>query len=319
MSIVPDAAMAKSPMRGRVDVHDPVYRDRVSAVLKQHYFTHVEEGYLDTDLGRNMLADHVARRYEQVIQSIVPWLEQKYDLSGRSMIEIGSGTGSSTLALAQVAQSVTCFEIHAGAIAVARERLQFWGMENARINEALFDTECEFVRAGGTADAIVFYAVLEHMTLQECLDALRLAWSVLRPGGILLVAETPNRLSVMDEHTSRLPFFTQLPRELQVLYAPRSPRRDFRWAIAAAARESTEAALMMMTRWGVGVSFHEFELAIGDEIHQAITLDGYEPEITNIFPVTDVDTTLVYQFKSVGVSAHRAFTRRMMYFVAEKR
>jgi S-adenosylmethionine-dependent methyltransferase len=305
-------------MKPRIDAHDPVYRARLTDVLREHYFNPVADGYLETEEGRNELNDHLSHRYEQAVDHVVPWLQRAGELDTRSIIEVGSGTGSSTLALAQVAREVNCFEIHQGSIAVALERLKFWGVSNVRVNATLFDRECEFVRLGAAADVIVFYAVLEHMTAQECLDALTLAWELLPAGGLLVVAETPNRLSMVDEHTSWLPFFAQLPRPIQVRYAERSPREHFRWAIANAAQSGSAAAELMMTRWGNGISFHEFELAIGPGIHDAIVLDGYEREIKKLVPVSSIDLHLQSLFDEFGVKAHRAFTRRTMYLVARK-
>ena len=200
-----------------INISDPAYYARLSDSLKEHYFLNVAEGYLDGPEGQVTLTDHIHRRYEIASGYVVPWLQQKFDLSRMSLIEVGSGTGSATLALAPVAKSVECYEIDPGSVAVAQERLKFWDIENVHFNATLFDERCELVQADGKADAIVFYAVLEHMTHEECLNVLRLSWRVLRPGGILVVAETPNRFSMMDEHTSWLPFFSQLPRAIQVL------------------------------------------------------------------------------------------------------
>ena len=73
-----------------------------------------------------------------------------------------------------------------------------------------------------------------------------------------------------------------------------------------------------MTRWGSGISFHEFELAIGEDVHRHIVLDGYEREITALLPVTPVDTTLQKIFDQFKIHAHLAFTRRSLYLVLKK-
>jgi hypothetical protein len=122
---------------------------------------------------------------------------------------------------------------------------------------------------------------------------------------MLAIAETPNRLSPLDEHTSYLPFFSQLPRGLQIKYAARSPRDDFKGAISSAT--SPAAAMETMTRWGSGISFHEFEIAIGPEIHNSVVLDGYEEEVAAIMPVTSMDSMIQMMFDQTGVVANRAY------------
>ncbi len=307
-----------SPMeRPSVDVANPVFRSRLTGALKEHYFAgRVAADYLDTDAGITNLEDHIGRRYELAARYVVPWLQRSGDLSRSVVIEVGSGTGSCTLALAQSARHVECYEIHPGSVRVAQERLRFWGIDNVSVHARAFDEAR--VGLGPLVDAVVLYAALEHMTHDECLTVLRLGWQVLRPGGRLVIAETPNRFSMIDEHTSWLPFFSQLPRQIQVLYASRSPREEFRWAMDRAAESGSESAIEAMTRWGSGISFHEFELALGDDIHEKIVLDGYEPEITSIFQVTPIDLTLQSIFERFDVRAHRAFTRRHLYLVAVK-
>jgi ubiquinone/menaquinone biosynthesis C-methylase UbiE len=215
---------------------------------------------------------------------------------GMKMVEIGSGTGSSTLAFAHAVGSTECYELDNHSTAVALERLAFWGIENVYFNSVLFsvlfDEECPFVQSGSQADGVILFATLEHMAHEEALRVLSLSWRIVRPGGIIIVADTPNRFSIIDQHTSWLPFFAQLPRAIQVLYSAKSPREQFRRAIADASKLSQTQALNAMVRWGSGISFHEFELAIGDGVHEYIVLDGYEPEIARLIPISEIDTTL---------------------------
>jgi S-adenosylmethionine-dependent methyltransferase len=65
-----------------------------------------------------------------------------------------------------------------------------------------------------TADAVLLYAVLEHQHPLERLETLTRCWDLLRPGGVLIVVETPNRIVYFDPHTSLLPFFAMLPPEV---------------------------------------------------------------------------------------------------------
>jgi S-adenosylmethionine-dependent methyltransferase len=108
-------------------------------------------------------------------------------------------------------------------------------------------------------DIAVFHASLEHMTLQERIVSLRAVWGKIIKGGILVIAETPNRLWHIDSHTSLLPFFHWLPDDLAFEYAKFSPRKGF-----GDVYFNREEQMDHFLRRGRGVSFHEFEIAFGD-------------------------------------------------------
>ena len=71
--------------------------------------------------------------------------------------------------------------------------------------------------------------------------------------------ETPNRLWFYDSHTAYLPFFHWLPSEIAIRYCAKCPRP----AIAALHEDTSASGILRLQRWGRGISFHEFELAIG--------------------------------------------------------
>src|SRR5439155_7437846 len=105
----------------------------------------------------------------------------------------------------------------------------------------------------------VYFASLEHMTHHERPQTLRSAWAMLKPGTLLCVADTPNRLWYYDDHTALTNFFHWLPDEIAMEYAARVPRPDFNRAFLPPEPPSAEK----LARWGRGVSYHDFELAIG--------------------------------------------------------
>ena len=81
--------------------------------------------------------------------------------------------------------------------------------------------------AGRTFDIVIFFAALEHMTLDERLTAMKDTWSLLRPGGIWMVVEAPNRLWFWDGHTSMDNFYNWLPDEVASRWAHRGARKAF--------------------------------------------------------------------------------------------
>ena len=75
-----------------------------------------------------------------------------------------------------------------------------------------------------------------------------------------------------------------LPDELALMLYEHSRRPDFLNAIAAAMREGPEAAAAALTRWGRGVSFHEFELVF-DDLSDYVAASNYEPALFAERPV----------------------------------
>ena len=66
------------------------------------------------------------------------------------------------------------------------------------------------------------------MVHEERLQAIADTWTMLRPGDLWCVIETPNRLWHTDTHTALLPFYHWLPDDLAFKYARFSQRTNFR-------------------------------------------------------------------------------------------
>jgi ubiquinone/menaquinone biosynthesis C-methylase UbiE len=257
--LVRDAAQPKVPkhLSGRFRTPDSAGMADLHRVLTESYFGQMPEGYLQTHLGRDDLHDHLSGRLDAARKSIVPWLDDARRLDGATILEIGCGTGSSTLALAEQGAAVTGVDIDEGSLAAATERCRCYGVDAEFL--AANGRDVEGILQGQHFDLIVFYASLEHMTVSERLAALRGAWERLQPGDCLVVADTPNRLWPADDHSSQLPFFNWLPDELALQFAQASPRELFRHTLETAKPHDAIA----LARFGRGVSYHEFEIALG--------------------------------------------------------
>jgi hypothetical protein len=156
------------------------------------------------------------------------------------------------------------------------------------------------------------------MTLDEAIAVLTLSWNVIKPGGVIIVADTPNRFSPVDNHTSHLPLFSQLPPEVRIRYAERSPRSMFREAIAEAGARGPEQAMERLVRLGNGISFHEFELALGEKVHDSIILTGHEQPMVKLHGVGPREKFVVSLFEDLKLKVSPAFTRLNMNFVMQK-
>ena len=207
-------------------------------------------------------------RYERTVQNklhlrldsdrrlVVPWLDAARPVAGRRILEVGSGTACSTVALAEQGAEVVGIDPDPYVLPIARERARAYGI-TAEFH-CLNATDMLPTFGTGRFDAIIFFAALEHMTIGERLAGLRDAWAMLPVSGHLVIVETPNRLWWYDGHTSLLPGYHWLPNELAFRYARFSTRENFREHWTEYDAENKQAFM----RTGRGVSFHEFDLAI---------------------------------------------------------
>lgn len=231
---------------------------RIRGSLDRHFY----QGWRSAaNYSARGFAAHVQNQLHGRIESdrwrIVPWLDAARPLEGSRVLEIGCGTGSSTVSLAEQGARVTGIDVCDRSLAVARDRCSAYGVEaefsslNANAVKSL-DREFDFV---------IFFAALEHLTVAERLVSLRDSWAMLPAGGLLVIVETPNRLWYYDGHTAMLPFYHWLPDDLAFAYSRHSGRENFRELYRG---EPSPEGMEHFLRQGRGVSFHEFDVAIGE-------------------------------------------------------
>ena len=221
-------------------------------------------------------SDDWHRRRRAAEHCFVPWIERVMPIEGRSVLEYGCGNGAATAAFADRAARYVGFDIDDGTVAEGRRILAEGGLEPELVSvppDRILDVVTE---RGGDVDIFLCYAVLEHMHLDERLALLRVARKVVSADGIVVIIETPNRLTPWDYHTSQLPFLNQLPEELALRYLDRSPRPEFLDAMRAARREGDAALREAFARWGRGMSFHELEL-VYDDLPRHVASSSWEP------------------------------------------
>ena len=256
---------------------------------------------------------HLIGRLESDRNTVIPWLDHGITLKDRRILEIGCGTGASTIALVEQGAKVTGIDIDEGALTVAKDRTSAYGL-NAdfkvlNANRILQDL------GTGSFDVVIYFASLEHMTIAERLDSLRQSWEMLPDGGLLIIVETPNRLWFFDSHTSRLPFFNWLPNELAFYYSRFSKRDRFSDLYRDYTPESKENFL----RRGRGMSFHELELVIGraEEFDVVSSLSSFQG-IRHRLRMSRLERN----FKSFLVEAcpgiHEGFFEEFLYLIIQK-
>lgn len=244
---------------------EPSGIEKLTESLKEHYFKYVcryydlaesPDAYFETEAGGKDLDDHLFGRLDGKRERVVPWLNDARPLKGARILEIGCGTGSSTVALAEQGAEVTAVDIDEHSLQVAKDRCHLYGL--AAEFHIASATEIKERFGGRSFDFIIFFATLEHLTPEERMTAMKGAWEMLSPGCCWCVTEAPNRLWYFDYHTSFLPFNWWLPDELSHRYSKFSPREGFN----SAYKKPFKEVETQFYRWGRGLSFHEFDLTM---------------------------------------------------------
>jgi 2-polyprenyl-3-methyl-5-hydroxy-6-metoxy-1,4-benzoquinol methylase len=239
-----------------IQLHEQQY-NLIKLSLEKHYFAGLSKEYLDSEIGKNDMQAHLQNRLYGFRNSVIPWLDSVRPLSGAQILEIGCGTGSSTVAMAEQGAKIIGVDIEEKSIEVAKERCKVYGLEAEFFNTNAVDVNQLF--SDKKFDYIIFFATLEHMTHEERMKAMNTTWQMLSDGGLWGVIETPNRLWFYDKHTSLLPFFYWLPDDLAFKYSKFSERINFKEIY----HEYTDERSLHFLRRGRGVSYHEFELTMG--------------------------------------------------------
>jgi S-adenosylmethionine-dependent methyltransferase len=287
--------------------------------MREALFASFSPEFVDSEEGRAALEDVTWNRFDECRRVIVPWIEGVRSLAGLHVAEIGCGAGSSTAAIAERAKAVVGVDIDAVAVRAAQLRCDILGLSGVQLVCCAPQEVMPRLRAAfpSGADVVLLYAVLEHQTVEERLAGLRESWLLLRPGGLLVVTDTPNRLTYMDLHTSLLPFFHMLPAELAIAYADRSPRANFRTDPRFRPPTSPEVQSDALARWGRGVSYHEFEMALGD-LAPLVVADGYHPLILSIKPEVQEEVLLRQFAHARGLTIPEGFWRQSLDLILRK-
>lgn len=294
--------------------------DKLRRFLRDVYIPSWYEGvdlnkFRESDEGAAVVDMHLFQRLQFDRYQFVPWLSSILPLKGARILEIGCGTGSASISLAEQGAIVTAFDLHTEALDATKLRAEIHGLDVACINGNAQELD-EFFSAG-QFDMIVFFAVLEHMTIEERQTSLRKAWALLNPGQFLCLTDTPNRLWFYDSHTSHMPFFHWLPNELAFAYSKNSPNFPFNTQF----RELSDEAMLTFIRCGRGVSYHELELALGfsPEIisDQTAFVAAHNPA-KFLKRILARDASRERFLNSFATNVHRGFFRENLNIIAKK-
>ena len=281
------------------------YEKDIENYLIENYFKKGQE------IEKDDLEDHIKNRIFVSRSKIIPWILKTLDLKNKKVLEIGSGTGSSSITLAEQGAEVTGIDIDEASLKVAGHRVH------------LLDLNIEFIKLSGVEinklkqsfDVVLYYATLEHMTIEERIDSLQQAYSLLNRGGYLIIVEAPNRLWIEDTHTSELPFFQWLPDNLAYLYSKFSKKPSYNSKYL----DNEYIKLDEFHRRGRGVSFHEFDLAFNNSdylnIVSSLNRLVYSKNMINTF----VYKKIYKQFLKKFINKHKAFFEEYLDLIIQKK
>jgi len=149
------------------------------------------------------------------------------DLAGKRVLDCGSGVGASSVLLCRLgAQQVDGIDVVDECVQVARMRVAEEGCAQS-IEFRLVNASSSVPLPNESYDVVMANALIEHILPESRAGLLREWWRLLRPGGYLLIRDTPNRLWPKDGHTTGLWWVPYMPLRMARRYAiARSPRVD---------------------------------------------------------------------------------------------
>jgi 2-polyprenyl-3-methyl-5-hydroxy-6-metoxy-1,4-benzoquinol methylase len=153
------------------------------------------------------IGDHLGgpgSRLERFRRQLVPEIEHHCGpLEGQRTLDVGCGTGASTVALAETGARVVAFDVDVPSSRIARHRLREHGFANVEVHAG---RDLSIV-SGGEFDLVLMNGVVEHIpaSIRDLRrDVVRAAWARVVRGGHLFLTETPNRLIPYDTHSTGL-------------------------------------------------------------------------------------------------------------------
>jgi 2-polyprenyl-3-methyl-5-hydroxy-6-metoxy-1,4-benzoquinol methylase len=169
------------------------------------------------------------------------------------ILDYGCGAGSSTLALARLFPNadISGCDYAVRLLEIARMRAEHYALHN--LSFAAVPADGASQGAVAEFDIAFLNAVFEHLLPRERPLVLESIWRSLKPGGILVLNQTPHRWFPIETHTSGLPLVNYLPDAMAHWAIGRYCRRSVRghaWEelLRAGVRGATVREIMGLIR-----------------------------------------------------------------------
>ena len=171
------------------------------------------------ETGGSWICEWIARyeRADYVQLAIKRQVEAYFEpaeFQGKRLLDFGCGGGASTFLLAGILPQteVVGVELAAQSLEVARLIEAYRGLKNVSFFQS--PSGLELPAGIGQFDFIMLSAVWEHLLPEERPVIAGLLWKSLKPGGALLINQTPYRWAPFEHHTTSLWGVNYLPDSL---------------------------------------------------------------------------------------------------------
>lgn len=162
-------------------------------------------------------------------------------VAGKEVLEFGCNVGATSIVLAHYGAKVTAVDVGADPIEVARLNARRYEV-NDHIRFHLLDPGQRLPFVSSSFDVVTCNSVLEYVRPELLASVQRELDRVLRPGGLLLVFGTSNRLSPLEPHSGRW-FVNYVPRSFDRLLRRSMERGVSPWRLRRGFGEGYEDLL----------------------------------------------------------------------------
>ena len=225
----------------------------------------------------------------------------------KRLLDFGCGCAASTMILARMFPTtrIVGVELSSDLLSIAKLRARHYGFKHVEFLAS--PSGKELPENIGEFDFVILSAVFEHLLPNERKVILHQLWSVLKPGGVLFIDQTPYRYFPFEGHTSQLPFINYLPDRFAHAVACRFSkrlRRDDSWEslLRRGIRGSSVREIMGILRDESGnghpVLLKPNRFGFRDRID--LWYAGYAVSITNKYPKAKyIQRIMKYVFKII--------------------
>lgn len=183
--------------------------------------------------GPSWLCDEIMREesphyVQKALDSMLFSFLRPEDFSGKRILDFGCGSGASTAIMARVLPKteIVGVELVQKLLDIANARISQQSLGD-RVKLLLSPSPDRLPEDIGQFDFIVCSALVEHLLPSERRIILAKLWTLLKPGGVLLINQTPNRWSCVEFHsTSGFLFINYVPDSLAYLILRTFSRRN---------------------------------------------------------------------------------------------